>query len=94
MKTKKIGRSKEMPPVTQWNPILQRLFLKVPDIAEINTQTEIAEVLGLHKSEISRMMKGSVMRQDKVIQIIRVLRKRGISAENIVDILADTSSSC
>lgn len=80
-----------MPSIERWNPILARLHRKVPEFANLNTQTEVADLLEMDKSEISRWMRGAVMRQDKVIKIMRILRRRGISSEDIVDIVANAT---
>ena len=80
------GKSK-MPAIERWNPILARLYEGVPEISKLTTQNDVADYLGMDKSEISRWMRGSVMRQDKVIKIIQRLRGK-ISSDRIVELIA------
>lgn len=78
---------KKMPPISQWNPVLVRLYEKVTDFHMSTQFKDVAEILGVTPHDITGWMRGKTISQPKMNTLAKYLADRQFSPPEIVYIL-------
>jgi len=89
--TKKGGapkkRVKKMPPISNWNPVLVRLYEKATEFNIETQQKDVAKLLDATPHDFTGWMRGASMSQAKLDKIAKYLAKNQFSASDIVYIM-------